>query len=433
MSVSAYPAYKDSGVEWIGEMPLGWKIIPLKYVVSMKSGEQITAEHIEESGEYPVFGGNGLRGYTSAFTHDGHFPLIGRQGALCGNINYATGKFWASEHAVVVSPRLPCAPLWLGELLRSMDLGQYSVTAAQPGLSVEAIGNLRIPVPPTDEQSAIATFLDHETGKIDALVAEQERLMALLKEKRQAVISQAVTKGLDPSVPMRDSGVEWLGDVPKDWRVIRIKHFVQSMDQGWSPQCENFPVDTGQNWGVLKVGCVNGGSFSPHENKALPADLVPLPDLGIAADDVLISRANTRELVGSAACVAEAYPNLLLCDKLYRVRVDSSACNPRLLAIYLGSKVARGRIELEASGASQSMVNIAQSTILELAMPLPPTIKQEALVGFIDRETDKIDELMAGAQRSIVLLTERRAALISAAVTGKIDVRGVVPDVQQAA
>ncbi len=106
MSFPRFPAYKKTGVEWLGEVPSTWRVVPLKYVVAMKSGEQITAERIEEVGPYPVFGGNGLRGFTNTYTHEGNFPLIGRQGALCGNINYAAGKFWASEHAVVVTPRI---------------------------------------------------------------------------------------------------------------------------------------------------------------------------------------------------------------------------------------------------------------------------------------------------------------------------------------
>jgi type I restriction enzyme S subunit len=225
VSVAAYPAYKDSGVEWIGAVPAHWSVFALKHLVSMRSGEAITSEQIEEEGAFPVFGGNGLRGYTTSYTHEGVFALVGRQGALCGNVNYASGRFWASEHAVVVSPKMDCAVFWLGELLRSMDLGQYSVSAAQPGLSVEAIGNLCIPVPPPREQAFIAAFLDRETAKIDALVAEQERLMALLKEKRQAVISQAVTKGLDPNAPMKNSGVAWLGEVPAHWRVGKLGYF----------------------------------------------------------------------------------------------------------------------------------------------------------------------------------------------------------------
>ncbi|KXW57456.1 putative type-1 restriction enzyme specificity protein MPN_089 [Ferrovum myxofaciens] len=188
---------KDSGVEWLGEVPECWGIKPLKYVVLMKSGDQITAEDINESGEYPVFGGNGLRGYVPIYTHDGWFPLIGRQGALCGNVNYAMGKFWASEHAVVVTPQTDCNILWLGELLRTMNLGKYSITAAQPGLSVDVIRNLRIPFPKISEQRTIASFLDRETAKIDSLTAEAERGIVLLKERRSALISAAVTGEID--------------------------------------------------------------------------------------------------------------------------------------------------------------------------------------------------------------------------------------------
>jgi type I restriction enzyme S subunit len=167
MSFPRYPKYKDSGVEWLGQVPEHWEVCALKRIVRMQSGESITAESIAETGEFPVYGGNGLRGYTSASTHDGEFVLIGRQGALCGNINYASGKFWASEHAVIATPTQPVATHWLGEMLRAMNLNQYSVSAAQPGLSVELVANLRTMLPTLPEQTAIAAFLDRETGKID--------------------------------------------------------------------------------------------------------------------------------------------------------------------------------------------------------------------------------------------------------------------------
>jgi type I restriction enzyme S subunit len=188
---------KDSGVAWLGEVPGHWEVKALKHIVSMRSGEQITSDDIEESGDYKVFGGNGERGYTSNFTHDGEFALIGRQGALCGNINYAAGKFWASEHAVVVTPRQPCNVRWLGELLRTMNLGQYSVTAAQPGLSVEAIGNLQLPVPTFEEQQAISAYLLKEATQLDTLTQEAQTAVALLQERRTALISAAVTGKMD--------------------------------------------------------------------------------------------------------------------------------------------------------------------------------------------------------------------------------------------
>ena len=219
----------------------------------------------------------------------------------------------------------------------------------------------------------------------------------------------------------KDSGVEWLGEVPGYWEVLRIKHLVASLEQGWSPQCEGFPVQSEDEWGVLKVGCVNGGVFRPEENKTLPPELEPLPELGLASGDLLISRANTRELVGSAAVALRDYPRLMLCDKLFRLRLQAEACAPVFLALYLGIPRVRGQIELSATGASSSMLNIGQSTILELDVAVPPSDEQTAIAAFLGRETTKIDALVAEQENLIGLLKEKRQAVISHAVTKGLD------------
>ena len=282
---------------------------------------------------------------------------------------------------------------------------------------------LSVTLPPATEQTAIAAFLDHETAKIDALIAEQDKLLALLAEKRQATISHAVMKGLAPDVPMKDSEVEWLGEMPSHWELTRIGNVVSTIEQGWSPQCENFPVEEPDEWGVLKVGCVNGGVFRPSENKKLPPELAPLPAYALKQGDLLVSRANTRELVGSAAVVPTDFNNLLLCDKLYRLRLAPSKCVVAFAAAYLCTRAARSQIELDATGASSSMLNISQSAVLDLLMPLPGIDEQNAIAEFLSAETARLDALTAEATRAIALLKERRSALISAAVTGKIDVR----------
>ena len=191
----AYAEYKDSGIEWLGKVPAHWQLKKLQHIARLRSGETMTAQMMNENDEFPVYGGNGLRGYFNFYTHDGNYVLIGRQGALCGNINYGSGKFWASEHAVVVSPTIELETFWLGELLRTMNLNQYSTSAAQPGISVEQIARLKIPFPPVEEQRSIARFLDYKTAQIDALIAKKETLLKKLAEKRTALISQAVTKG----------------------------------------------------------------------------------------------------------------------------------------------------------------------------------------------------------------------------------------------
>lgn len=185
-------------------------------------------------------------------------------------------------------------------------------------LNSERLGTLLIPKLPAAEASTIAAFLDYETARIDRLIEKQQRLIALLKEKRQAVISHAVTKGLNPDAPMKDSGVEWLGEVPAHWEVTRLKYRIRSMDQGWSPQCETRVADEDE-FGVLKVGAVNGGIFKPEEHKALPPNLKARTEYRLKKNQLLISRANTRELVGSSAVVPKDFQNLLLCDKLYRL------------------------------------------------------------------------------------------------------------------
>jgi len=214
----------------------------------------------------------------------------------------------------------------------------------------------------------------------------------------------------------KDSAVDWLGAVPAHWEVQPIKRLLLSVEQGGSPQCENYPAESGQ-WGVLKVGCVNGGRFNADENKALPADLEPLPELGIRRGDVLVSRANTRELVGSVAVADRDYAHLLLCDKLYRLRVMPDRCEPSFLAHFIGSGAARSVIEAAATGASSSMLNIAQGAIVGMPMPLPPLDEQRALLRFLHAETAKIDLLIAEQQRLIALLTEKRQAVIAHAVT----------------
>ena len=186
-------ALKESGIDWLGEMPSHWAIRRIKDIAELRSGDAIQSEDITPAGDYPVYGGNGLRGYTSLFTHDGHFVLIGRQGALCGNINYANGKFWATEHAVVVTLLRKYDTLWLGELLRVMNLNQYSNAAAQPGLAVDRIKFLRLPLPPPEEQIGIAQYVKGIILKTGRMTTHLDTQIATLTAYRKSLIHECVT------------------------------------------------------------------------------------------------------------------------------------------------------------------------------------------------------------------------------------------------
>ena len=183
---------KDSGVEWIGEIPEHWEVRRLKQIARLKSGETINSNQFTEDG-YPVYGGNGFRGYTDKYTNEGIFVLIGRQGALCGNVNYARGKFFASEHAVVVYPYLKENITWLGEVIRSSNLNQYSQSAAQPGLAVSVINNISYPYPPLKERESIATYIEKNIKILEFGLKKYTKQIKLLQERKQIIINDVVT------------------------------------------------------------------------------------------------------------------------------------------------------------------------------------------------------------------------------------------------
>jgi len=439
MSFARYPAYKDSGVPWVHKVPEHWEVQPLLAVMkernepnmgmrennllSLSYGRIVQKDIDSNDGLLP----ESFETYQIVRPDDIVFRLTDLQNDKRSLRSAIVGQLGIITSAYVAGHPHGALPAYIHYLFRSYDQSKvfYSMGGGlRQSMKFADLKRMPVLLPPRSEQTTIATFLDRETAKIDALVAEQERLIALLKEKRQAVISHAVTKGLDPSVPMKDSGVKWLGEVPAHWEVVRIKHVVASIEQGWSPQCESYPVESADQWGVLKVGCVNGGVFNPDENKVLPDDLTPVPALAIRAGDVLVSRANTRELVGSAATALMDYPNLLLCDKLYRLRLNHKMDAPQYLAYFLGCLPVREQIELAATGASSSMLNIGQATILELRLPHPDVEEQLAITAHLDAVTARMRDTATEAEAIIAALQERRSALISATVTGQIDVRG---------
>jgi type I restriction enzyme S subunit len=183
---------KDSGVEWIGEIPEHWEVKALKYIAYMQSGETISPDKFTEEG-FPVYGGNGFRGYTDRFTNHGDFALIGRQGALCGNVNYVTGKFYASEHAIVVYPLKKQNVLWLGEAIKVADFNRLSQSAAQPGIAVNVIKNVLFAEPPKPEQNEISNFIKDISSKTDQATNLQQTQIEKLKEYKATLIDAAVT------------------------------------------------------------------------------------------------------------------------------------------------------------------------------------------------------------------------------------------------
>ena len=188
---------EPSGIEWLGDIPEHWRKCKLKHLGRFKSGDNLTSLEIDQKGEFPVYGGNGFRGYFNKYTHDGNHLLIGRQGALCGNVHFVEGKFWATEHAVVVTMNTEVDIKWAKYLIEKMNLNQYSQSAAQPGLAVEKIINIYTVLPDIVEQKEIADYIDKKTAVIDISISGVEKEIKLVIEYRTRLISDVVTGKVD--------------------------------------------------------------------------------------------------------------------------------------------------------------------------------------------------------------------------------------------
>jgi type I restriction enzyme S subunit len=311
------------------------------------------------------------------------------------------------------------------------EVERRSVGVSYPAINASDLASIPVHIHEVSRQRAIADYLDRETARIDALIAAKERLLGLLVEKRRALITRAVTRGLpaeaaakaglDPHAPLRDSGIPWLGKIPAHWEVVRLRFLVHWIEQGWSPQAEN-REPTHEEWGVLKLNAVNKGRFDDSAAKALPADVEPLTALEARAGDFLVTRSNTPVLVGDVCFVETTRPRLMLCDLIYRLALRTDLIDGRFLSHFLTLPIGRRQIEGDARGTSASMVKISQEHIKDWLTPLPPIDEQRAIVTYLTQKLAPIQRIHAATERTIALLKERRAALIAAVVTGQIDI-----------
>ncbi|MGB6244169.1 restriction endonuclease subunit S, partial [Gordonia sp. (in: high G+C Gram-positive bacteria)] len=264
-------------------------------------------------------------------------------------------------------------------------------------------------------------FLDRETAKIDALIGKQEQLIATLREDRAATITQAVTKGLDPDIEMKDSGSKWLGQVPRDWTTSRLRNIVRSIESGTSVNCSDTVADPGEI-GVLKTSCVSSGRFRPSLHKTALPEEVHRVTCPAVAGALVVNRANTPELLGSAGYVETEVPGIYLSDLLWLVTVVGA--QPQFVNAWMQSGVYRTQVAAWRVGTSASMQKLSKSSLRSFEIALPPMDEQKAIVDFLDDHCAKIDSLITKSTEMIDTLREYRSALITDAVTGKIDVRG---------
>lgn len=380
---------RDSGIPWIGEVPEGWEFSKIKYHCTMKSGDNITALDISDNGEYPVYGGNGLRGFYKIYNKNGNHILIGRQGALAGNVHLVNGKFWATDHAVIVTLKNDVFINYFFRMLESMNLNQYAFdTAAQPGLSVSRIMNLNIVLPNLKEQHRIADFLGSKCSEIDTLIENLRARMESAKEYKKAVITEAVTKGLDKDAKMKDSGVEWIGEIPEGWKVVRFKHIasiksnlVQPDKYMKYPQIapDNIEKDTGRllsHQTVEESGVISGNHLF-YRGQILYSKIRPnLNKLTVAPFDGL--------------CSADMYPIESKLPTLFMVYSMLSTYFVLQVSLIIQDRVKMPKINQEELG--------------EIKVAVPSQQEMLTIADYLDSKCSEIDALLQNYEYQIATL-----------------------------
>lgn len=223
-----YDSYKDSGVEWIGKVPSHWEILPFKRAITINNGCDYKHVQVEEDG-YPVIGSGGQFAWASQYMYDGEVVLLGRKGTIDKPLYYK-GKFWTVDTMFYGIPKKNANCKYLLYQAKNIPFERYATATALPSMTQTDLNNNAICMPPLKEQAAIANYLDKKCSEIDNVISAQQKRIALLQELKQSVITHAVTKGLDPNVEMKDSGVEWIGEVPSHWEVMKLKWLFWNFD-----------------------------------------------------------------------------------------------------------------------------------------------------------------------------------------------------------
>jgi type I restriction enzyme S subunit len=439
-SFRPYSEYEGSGVDWLGELPAGWKTRRLKHLVRVQGGGTPSKENPDYwLGDIPWVSPKDMKGQVVSDTIDhitpeavaqsatrlvenGSVLVVVRSGILNHSIPVAVSarEVALNQDLKALISRGELLPPYLAYFIIGMQsplLAEWRKEGATvESLQLDLIADTRVPVPLLEEQRAIADFLDRETGKIDALVEKKERLVELLKEKRAALITRAVTKGLEPDTPMKDSGVEWLGEIPRHWEVKRIKHLLHQIVD---TEHKTAPFHPDGEFLVARTSNVKNGRLDMTDARFTGRASyeewtrreIPLPG------DILF----TREAPAGEACLVPETPVLCLGQRMVLFKVNRTVLDGRFAVYALYGGLADEFVQLLSQGSTVAHFNMAD--IGNIPLVAPPLLEQIAISDYIDTAARQLDLLLAGVGEGIDRLKEFRTALISAAVTGRIDVR----------
>ena len=431
---------KESGIEWIGEIPEGWEVRKIKTFSPVLRGASPRPiddpQYFDESGKYSwvrISDVSAAKKYL--YSAGDRLSKIGESksakihaGDLFVSICASVGKACISKIDCCIHDGFVYFP----SLDRRMVNFLYYIFTSgecysglgklgtQLNLNTNTVADIYIPFSSIEHCAYIADYLDAKCARIDESAALVRQSMEKLRAYKLSLITEAVTKGLDPNVPMKDSGIPWIGETPKGWIICTLASCVVSIESGVSVNAGGEPAKENE-FGILKTSCVYGFSFNVLENKSVNHDEYCRLKCSVKKDSLIVSRMNTPELVGACGYVDESYENIFLPDRLWQVSIKKSYCS-KFIYYYIVSSPVRAYLASRATGTSGSMKNISQKQFVTTPFVCPPLAEQQRIADYLDAKCARIDALLEEKERLLNRLAEYKKSLIFECVTGKREV-----------
>lgn len=408
--LKAYPEYKSSGIDWLGEIPSHWSVSKLKHYISISNGSDPSSE-----GDIPVYGTGELPFKTCGEFKVGPTVLLGRKGSI-DTPHWVDGRYWNVDTAFDTKVIANYSMRYFWYFANILDINPYKSTTAVPSMTQSAYDNMLIPIPLIEEQETIVAYLDDVTGKVDALIAEKQKQVEDLRAYRTSLITETVTRGLKPDAPLRHSGIDWLGNIPEHWNEVKLK-YVADIQTGSTPSTgiERYWDNPTKDW-------FTPGDFTSF--RLVESDR-KLSETAFLERACRVFPKDTVLLVGIGATLGKVGITTVECSA--NQQINAIKFNKEVFPMYGAYvlSICRNQLNSIANAATLPILNQEQTKSVQI--PLPPLPEQQAIADFLDKKTEKIDALIDELAKQLDELTEYKKAVISEAVTGKVDVRDWTP------
>lgn len=431
-------------VTWYGELPKRWESAKLRQVFRERKEKNTEAKC---SNILSVMRNRGVIPYAdkgnvgNKHSEDiERYSVVHIDDIVMNSMNVIIGSVGRSDYYGVLSPVYYVLYVMNTErnnvmyldyvfqttiLQRELTKHGNGILAHRMRIPMDKLKSVELPIPPRDEQDQIVRYLEWKVSQINKLINAKRRQITLLQEQKQAIIDQTVTKGVNPDATMRNSEITWLGEIPETWCVVRFGQCINAIEQGWSPAASEDVVDD-RHWKVLTLSSIKKGEFFSDAVKPIDINASVPTKLEVHDGDFLLTRSNTRDLVGDICIAKNVQPKTIICDLIYRLQLAETMITPCFAAYFLLSSYGRMQIQQDARGSSGTMPKLAHKHIRSWNITLPSIPEQNIIAKFIDKQVEPIKRAMHAIQGQIVFLDEYCTRLISDVVTGKLDIRGVV-------